>query len=132
MGNDKWKMKGQEAMKLLIVDDNPEMRRLLRRLLASLADDITECEDGDRVLAAYEDAQPDWVLMDIRMKAMGGLAATRLLLTHWPQARVVIVTSFNDDVLREEARQAGALGYVLKENLFDVRRLLHPPKTPTA
>ena len=58
------------------------------------------------------------------MKSVDGLTATRCLLKRWPQAQVVIVTSYDDDLLREEARQAGACGYVLKENLLEVRQLL--------
>lgn len=117
-------------MKLLIVDDNPEMRRLLRRVIGGLASEITECDDGGGVLAAYHRAQPDWVLMDIGLKAVDGLTATRQLLIHWPHAQVLIVTNYNDDVLREAARAAGAVGYVLKEDLSVLRGLLAAAPDP--
>lgn len=112
-------------MKLLIVEDNAEMRRLIKHMLKGLALEISECDDGCEVLANYARTEPDWVLMDITMKEMDGLTATRQLLAEWPQARVVMVTNHDDDLLREEARRAGACGYVLKENLLEVRRLLH-------
>lgn len=112
------------AMKLLIVEDNPEMRRMIRRVLADLAPEISECDDGSEVLASFAHHEPDWVLMDIGMKEMDGLTATRHLLARWPQARVLIVTNHDDDVLREQARQAGAIGYVLKENLLVLRQRL--------
>ena len=111
-------------MKLLIVEDNPEMRRMIRRVLADLAPEISECDDGSEVLASFARHEPDWVLMDIGMKEMDGLTATRHLLARWPQARVLIVTNHDDDVLREQARQAGAIGYVLKENLLVLRQRL--------
>jgi CheY-like chemotaxis protein len=111
-------------MKLLIVEDNPEMRRLMKRMLASLATEISECEDGKEVLDAYALAKPDWVLMDITMREMDGLAATRQLIAQWPQAQVLMVTNHDDEVLRKDAQAAGARGYVLKENLLEVRRWL--------
>lgn len=111
-------------MKLLIVDDNPEMRRVLRRMLDGLADEVTECDDGDQVLAAYADCRPDWVLMDVEMKRMDGIAATRELLTREPAARVLIVTNYDNAGLRQAAQAAGACGYVLKANPFDLRRTL--------
>jgi CheY-like chemotaxis protein len=111
-------------LKLLIVEDNPEMRRLLRRILGDLADEITECSDGLEVVALYTHLQPDWVLMDIEMKQMDGIRATRQLKTVFPGARVLIVTSYEDHILRETAHQAGASGYVLKENLLTLRHLL--------
>ena len=111
-------------MKLLIVEDQAEMRRLLKRLLADVAAEISECEDGSEALRSYAATQPDWVLMDIEMKSVDGLTATRQLLAAWPEARVVIVTSHDNEALRAEAQRAGACGYVLKENLLEVRRLL--------
>lgn len=111
-------------MKLLIVEDNARMRQMMKRMVGDLADHISECFDGDEALAAYAAEQPDWVLMDIEMKRMNGIAATRQLLAAHPEASVVIVTNYSDQTLREAAQKAGARGYVLKENLIDVRRLL--------
>ncbi len=55
-------------MKLLIVEDNAPMREVMKRMVGDLADQISECSDGDEVVAAYAAEQPDWVLMDIEMK----------------------------------------------------------------
>ncbi len=111
-------------MMLLIVDDNPAVRRLIGKVVADLVDDIRECADGAEALAAYRQSQPDLVLMDIEMKRMDGLAATRQIIAAYPEARIVIVSQYGDDQTREAARQAGACGYVMKENLMEVRRLL--------
>jgi CheY-like chemotaxis protein len=111
-------------MSILIVDDNASMRRTLRSCLSDLAAEINECVDGKEVLQAYATHLPDWVLMDIAMKETDGLTATRHLISQWPQARIVIVTSYDDEALREEAQQAGAVGYVLKENLLALRQCL--------
>ncbi len=116
--------KSREAMKLLIVEDNPAMRRLLRRMLADLAEEVTECSDGKEVLDTYTRFQPDWVLMDIEMAEIDGICATRQLIAAFPEAKVVTVTNYDDRVLRTQAQQAGACGYVLKDDLLELRRLL--------
>ena len=71
-------------MKLLIVDDNAEMRRLITRLVGDLAETINECSDGAQALIAYREQQPDWVLMDIKMPGLDGSAATRQIIAAFP------------------------------------------------
>jgi len=110
--------------KILIVDDHAEARQMIRFFLGDLPFDFEECADGADALDCYEAFQPDWVLMDWKMKRMNGLAATRQITTAYPQAKIIIVTDYNDDDLRRAAFKAGAFGYVLKENLFDVSELL--------
>src|SRR5207249_2037467 len=110
--------KEMKPMCLMIVDDNPEMRRLMRRTLASVASEIVECEDGIEAFEAYARWRPDWVLMDIELERGDGITATRQIKAAFPEARVIIVTSHGDEPLRAAASEAGACGYVLKENLF--------------
>src|SRR5262245_60474703 len=106
-------------MKLLIVEDNPAVRRIIRSIVAPLADEIHECEDGVGALAAYQTHRPDFVLMDVAMSSLDGIAATRQIRAADPAAKVIIVTNYDEADVREEAQQAGACGYVLKENLFE-------------
>ncbi|MBI1761526.1 MAG: response regulator transcription factor [Acidobacteria bacterium] len=117
--------------KVLIVDDNPEMRRLIRAMVGKLGEVVYECSDGAQALAAYQTHQPDFVLMDIEMKVLDGISATRQLLAAFPQARVIIVTNYDQPILHESARAAGACGYVLKENLAEIRRLLQSTEAQT-
>ncbi|MGH9845623.1 MAG: response regulator transcription factor [Blastocatellia bacterium] len=111
-------------MKLLIVEDNLPIRRLIRRLVGDLADEIGECGDGVEAEALYAELLPDWVLMDIEMPRVNGIAATRRIKAAFPEARIVIVTNYDDAALRAAALAAGACGYVLKENLLELRQLL--------
>jgi CheY-like chemotaxis protein len=114
-------------MKILIVEDNPQMRQLIRSFVEDLAEEIVECGDGEEAVAAYAAHQfggDDRVLMDLRMPRLGGLEATERLRAAFPEARIVIVTQYDDPHWRAAARQAGACGYVLKGNLLDLRLLL--------
>ena len=114
------------ALKLLIVDDKAEVRRMIRRFLADLAAEINETDDGESAFDAYAAFLPDWVLMDIEMKHTNGIVATERIKAAYPQANIVIVTNYDDDCLRERATAAGARGYVLKENLLALRTMLTP------
>jgi two-component system response regulator DegU len=111
-------------MKLLIVEDNESMRGLMVKLLCDLVSSVHECSDGREALAAYQEHRPDWVLMDIEMGQVDGLEATRLITAAFPEARICIVTNYDDEELREAAQRAGAREYVLKDQLLDVRRVL--------
>jgi CheY-like chemotaxis protein len=104
-------------MKLLIVEDNAGIRRILRRILVDTAGTIWECADGSEALAAYEEHHPDVVLMDIRMAGVDGLTATRQICRHDPLARIIVVTDYQDEDMRAAAMDAGAREYVLKHDI---------------
>jgi len=107
-------------MNILIVEDNFHMRRLLKSMLASLAGEFYECSNGAEALAAYACHKPDVVLMDIRMGRVDGMMATQQIRAADPSARVIIVTDYDQPDLREAADQAGACGYVVKDNLLEL------------
>ena len=111
-------------MNLLIVEDNLKMRRMIKSIVGDLADRIDECEDGSEAFALYSESQHDWVLMDIHLKKTNGIAATKEIVSAFQEAKIIIVTNYNDAHFRESAREAGAIDYVLKDNLLDVRRIL--------
>lgn len=109
--------------KILIVEDNNLQRLALKNLLSDQGE-IHECSDGKQAIEAYERLLPDWVLMDIRMEGMSGITATRKITAAHPDARIIIVTAYDDDGLRAAAKRAGALDYVLKKNLEYLRRIV--------
>ena len=111
-------------MKILIVEDNAAVRRLIRRAIAQVAQEIYECEDGADALKAYTEHQPDLVFMDVRMPRMDGLTATRQIKQSYPTARIVIVTDYDEQEIRMAAFAAGAVGYALKDNLTELENLI--------
>jgi len=111
-------------VKVLIVDDNVPVRRLIASILEPLAHSIQECSDGSEAVAAYRSTQPDIVLMDIQMKEMDGIEATRRICQADPNAKIVILTDYDDTELRKAAAAAGVTHYALKDNLPDLIRLI--------
>ena len=111
-------------MKLLIVEDNELMSRLIKSMVCDIAKTIDECSNGKEAVAAFERHWHDWVVMDIEMAEMDGLTATAKIIAINPNARVIIVTQHDSKNLREAAIEVGAIGFITKENLLDVRALL--------
>jgi len=112
-------------MKLMIVDDSLAMRTMIRSVVANPNDIVSECADGSEVVEIFQETFPDVVLMDLQMTAMNGIAATRNLKKHFPEARVIIVSNFNDQEFRDEAKQAGAISYFTKDNLIQLKQFIH-------
>jgi DNA-binding NarL/FixJ family response regulator len=110
-------------MKFLIVDDSAQMRRCIKDFLPAAIEKV-ECGNGQEALAAFAQHRPDWVLMDIEMKPVDGLAAARQIRTQWPQARIIFVTSHDQPRFREAASQLKVEGYVLKDNLDQINQIV--------
>lgn len=108
-------------MKVLIVDDNEQARLMMKHYLRELSNEFRECEDGADSLQAYAEFLPDWILMDWEMKRLDGLTATRKIIEKHPAAKILMVTQYDDEALREAAFEAGASGFILKENLSALR-----------
>jgi len=114
---------------IMIVDDNAPVRGIIRQyvrnIYPTMRNDIYECNDGVEAVDAYHRLHPEWVLMDIKMPNMDGLTAMKAIRRQFPAARIIIVTNFGDPELRDEAKQNGAAGYVLKERLWELKGLMH-------
>lgn len=116
--------KSKRLLNVLIVDDNAMVRKLIAEIMAPVAMEIRECADGGDALDAFDALQPDVVLMDVRMKRIDGIEATRRIRKVHPDAKVIIVTDVDDDAVRQAARSAGACGYALKDDLLDLPGLV--------
>ncbi|MEU7138182.1 response regulator transcription factor [Nocardia sp. NPDC046473] len=102
---------------MLVVDDQELVRGGLRRILRRRDGFVvSECADGDEVVAAVAAARPDVVLMDLRMKRVGGIDATRILRARDGAPPVLVLTTFDDDQLLSGALRAGAAGFILKDS----------------
>jgi DNA-binding NarL/FixJ family response regulator len=106
-----------EIIRILLVDDQRLMRDGLRTLLELEPDFqvVGEANNGQEALEKYTTLHPDVVLMDIRMPVMGGVEATRRLLQLDASAKIMILTTFDDNEFIFEGLRAGALGYLLKD-----------------
>ena len=105
-------------MKVLIVDDDFFITTALKTILET-DEEITVCgtgSDGREAVSLYESLNPDILLMDIRMKDMDGLTASKEILTRNPQANILLLTTFLDDEYIIRALKYGAKGYILKQN----------------
>ena len=104
-------------IRVLLVDDDALVRSGLRMMLAGAAgiDVVGEAGDGREVLAAVDLHRPDVVLMDIRMPAVDGIEATRLLRAQPSPPAVIVLTTFDADELVLRALRAGAAGFLLKD-----------------
>lgn len=103
-------------IKVLLVDDH-EMVRLGVSSYLSIQDDIEVIGEAENGRVGYEKAlelHPDVILMDLVMDEMDGIESTKLILNDWPEAKIIIVTSFIDDEKVYPAIEAGAAGYLLK------------------
>ncbi|MES5415314.1 response regulator transcription factor [Enterococcus mundtii] len=103
-------------IKVLLVDDH-EMVRLGVSSYLSIQEDIEvigEAEDGRKGYEKAMELRPDVILMDLVMEEMDGIESTKAILKNWPEAKIIIVTSFIDDEKVYPAIEAGATGYLLK------------------
>ena len=106
------------ALRVLLVDDQELVRSGLRRILRRKDgfDIVAECADGDQVEAALDAHQPDVVVMDLRMKRVDGIEATRRVRERPGGPPILVLTTFDDDELLSGALRAGAAGFLLKDS----------------
>ena len=103
-------------IRVVLADDHAVVRKGIRQFLEEAGDIrvIAEADDGTEALGLIEEHQPDVAVLDIRMPKMTGVEATQRIKVHFPDVRVLILTSYDDDPYVFALLQAGADGYVLK------------------
>ena len=109
---------------VMIVEDDARVRSMIRRIIDDIVVSIYECAGGEEAVELYSRIRPDLVLMDLRMEGVDGLSATRTIRDASPEARIIIVTSYDAPDLREAAREAGAMDYVVKDDLSRLRSII--------
>ena len=115
-------MSESETVRVMIVDDHPFMRYGIKSMLMTIEgiQIVAEAESGLTALARCEEFQPDVILMDIAMSKMDGLESTRAILEKYPEKKIIILTTFKDPELVQEAFAAGAIGFLTKEAPVDI------------
>jgi DNA-binding NarL/FixJ family response regulator len=124
-----------KPVRLLVVDDHHIVRQGLVALLATVPEMqvVAEAADGQQALVLFRQYRPDVTLMDLRMNTMNGVETTRAIRAEFPNARIIVLTTFDGDEDIYRALQAGARGYLLKgmdtEELLAAIRTVHSGKS---
>ena len=114
-------MKKKEPIRVMLVDDHPAFRKGLATLITSQPDleVVAETGDGDDAIKLFRRIKPDVVLMDLRLPGMGGVEATIAIRKEFPEARVIVLTTFDMDEDIFRAMESGARSYLLKDTSED-------------
>jgi len=110
---------GAVKIRVLVVDDHPLVREGITRQI-ELESDMTlvaEASNGREAIQQFREHRPDITLMDLQMPEMGGLDALIAIRNEFPEARILVLTTYKGDVQIMRALQAGARGYLLKNSL---------------
>jgi|SRR5882724_4384198 len=124
-------MSKQPGIRILSVDDHPLFREGIATVINSQPDMqlVAEAENAGEALRKFREHQPDITLMDLRLPHSSGIEALIAIRTEFPDARVVMLTTFEGDVEIQRALEAGARGYLLKnmppKDLLEVIRHVH-------
>jgi DNA-binding NarL/FixJ family response regulator len=121
-------------IRILTVDDHPLLRAGIEALVSSQADMrvVAECSNGRDAIQQFRAHRPDVTLMDLQMPEMSGTDAIIAIRNEFPNARIIVLTTYGGDGQALRALQAGARGYLLKdavqEELLDTIRAVHAGK----
>jgi DNA-binding NarL/FixJ family response regulator len=121
-------------IRVLIVDDHPLLREGIAALVGGQSDMtlVAECSNGREAVRAFRTHRPDVTLMDLQMPEMSGLDAIIEIRGEFPEARIIVLTTYSGDVQVVRALQAGARAYLLKnqvhKELLDTIRAVHAGK----
>ncbi|HYH46152.1 MAG TPA: response regulator transcription factor [Thermoanaerobaculia bacterium] len=109
-------MSSETRIRILTVDDHPLMREGTAAMIRSQADLllVAEAADGAEALERFREHRPDVTLMDIRLPGRSGIDTLIAIRSEFPEARILMLTTFEGDVEIRRALQAGARGYLLK------------------
>jgi DNA-binding NarL/FixJ family response regulator len=110
---------GTARIRILVVDDHPIVREGIAALVAIQPDMILvgEASDGREAILQYRTHRPDVMVMDLQMPEMNGLDALNAIRNEFPDAKIIVLTTYKSDTQIFRALKAGAQGYLLKSSL---------------
>ncbi|MBN2011342.1 response regulator transcription factor [candidate division KSB1 bacterium] len=114
-------------MTILLVEDNPQMGEMIRKVLRNKMVEIDLfilATNENEAVILFQHGEPDWVLMDIKLASGDGLSATRRIRRIDPEGKIIIVSQYDEPEYRESAEEAGAIGYVLKDDLSEIVNII--------
>jgi len=114
-------------MTVMIIEDCVKMRTLITKILESELPNLQTiilCDSGTKAIELYHKNNPDWVIMDIDIKNIDGLAATQRIVEIDPCARIIVLSQYDDPEYKKFAINIGAAGHVLKDNLHDMIEII--------
>ena len=121
----------KNIIRILTVDDHPLLREGIAAILGLQPDMqlVGEAEDGAQAIKIFRELKPDVTLMDLQMPVLNGVEAITRIRTDFPNARIIVLTTYAGDVQALRAMRAGAAGYLLKgalrRDLLDTIRVVH-------
>ena len=119
---------------ILMVDDHPLLREGVAALVAGRSDMklVAQASNGREAIAQFRSHRPDVTLMDLQMPDMNGIDAIIAIRGEFPDARIVVLTTYSGDALAQRALKAGAKAYILKshvrKDLLEIIRAVHGGK----
>ena len=116
--------------RVLLVDDYPAARRFLREILQGDDIEFVEAGNGREAIEAFTLHHPDWVVMDVEMPEMDGLETTRTICSTNPEARVIVISQYQDPAFRPAALSVGAYAFLQKDDLLTLPGILGQPSNP--
>lgn len=111
-------------MKYLIADDDPRTRQMLKAVLGKPGVEFLEAREGGEAVALHRAHHPALVILDIEMGPMDGIAATRVIHESDPQCPILILSQHDSPKFRQAAASAGAIAYVLKDDLDAIHGII--------
>jgi DNA-binding NarL/FixJ family response regulator len=111
----------QNLIRILTVDDHPLLRKGIAALVNAEPDMklVAEASNGKEAIEAFRSHRPDVTLMDLQMPGVDGLDALRAIRQEFPEARIIVLTTYSGDAQVLRALRAGARGYILKGNVHE-------------